>query len=64
VLGGNLALVFSGSAPISAEVMDFLKIAFCCDVIEGEITLYPVLGSMTLNFRLLQGEHYHGDAVW
>jgi long-chain acyl-CoA synthetase len=35
VLGGNLVLVSTGSAPISAEVIDFLKIAFFCDVIEG-----------------------------
>jgi long-chain acyl-CoA synthetase len=35
VLGGNLTQVTCGSAPISPEVMDFLKIAFCCEVIEG-----------------------------
>lgn len=34
-LGGNLLLVSSGSAPISGEVIDFLKIALCCQVIEG-----------------------------
>lgn len=35
VLGGNIMLVSSGSAPISADVMDFLKIAFACEVAEG-----------------------------
>ncbi|KAF9458659.1 hypothetical protein BDZ94DRAFT_1270171 [Collybia nuda] len=35
VLGGQIMLISSGSAPISAEVMDFLKIAFSCEVTEG-----------------------------
>jgi len=35
VLGGNVKLVVSGSAAISAEVLDFLKIALACDVVEG-----------------------------
>lgn len=35
VLGGRLSLVICGSAPINADVMDFLKIAFSCDVVEG-----------------------------
>jgi len=35
VLGGALESVTSGSAPISPEALDFLKIAFACDVIEG-----------------------------
>lgn len=35
VLGGNVTALFTGSAPISGEVVDFLKIAFGCDVIEG-----------------------------
>ncbi|PFH50070.1 hypothetical protein AMATHDRAFT_61830 [Amanita thiersii Skay4041] len=35
VLGGRLMLVTSGSAPISSDVMDFLKIAFACEVDEG-----------------------------
>jgi long-chain acyl-CoA synthetase len=35
VLGGNLKLVVSGSAPISGEVLDFLKIALACDITEG-----------------------------
>lgn len=35
VLGGNVLLIVTGSAPISGLVVDFLKIAFCCQVIEG-----------------------------
>ncbi|KAK7440178.1 medium-chain fatty acid-CoA ligase faa2 [Stygiomarasmius scandens] len=35
VLGGGLMLVTCGSAPIHADVLDFLKIALACDVVEG-----------------------------
>ncbi|TEB35960.1 long-chain-fatty-acid-CoA ligase [Coprinellus micaceus] len=35
VLGGQVSLVVSGSAPITSDVMDFLKIAFACEVVEG-----------------------------
>ncbi|KAF5386761.1 hypothetical protein D9615_001647 [Tricholomella constricta] len=35
VLGGQIQMMTSGSAPISADVMDFLKIAFACEVTEG-----------------------------
>jgi len=35
ILGGNVRLMITGSAPISADVLDFLKIAFCCDIVEG-----------------------------
>ncbi|THH06751.1 hypothetical protein EW145_g3864 [Phellinidium pouzarii] len=35
VLGGNIMLLTTGSAPISVQAMDFLKIAFSCDVVEG-----------------------------
>jgi len=35
VLGGNIILVSSGSAPISAEVIDFMRIALYCEVTEG-----------------------------
>ena len=41
VLGGQIQIVGSGSAPISPQVMDFLKIALACEVAEG----MPYLGS-------------------
>ncbi|KAE8881257.1 Long chain acyl-CoA synthetase 7, peroxisomal [Phytophthora fragariae] len=34
-LGGNVRLVFSGSAPMSADVKKFMQAVFCCDVVEG-----------------------------
>lgn len=34
-LGGRVRMCITGSAPISKEVIDFLKIAFCCPIYEG-----------------------------
>jgi len=35
VIGGNAKLITCGSAPISVDAMDFLKVAFSCEVVEG-----------------------------
>jgi len=35
LLGGNIRMMVTGSAPISSEVLDFLKVAFCCVIPEG-----------------------------
>ncbi|EGZ24837.1 hypothetical protein PHYSODRAFT_350011 [Phytophthora sojae] len=35
VLGGNIRIIFSGSAPLSAEVKKFMKAVFCCEIVEG-----------------------------
>ena len=34
-LGGRLKLVFTGAAPISADVLTFTRAAFGCTVMEG-----------------------------
>ncbi|OMH78746.1 Long chain acyl-CoA synthetase 7, peroxisomal [Zancudomyces culisetae] len=34
-LGGRIKLIVSGSAPISTEVLEFMKICFNCQVVEG-----------------------------
>jgi long-chain acyl-CoA synthetase len=34
-LGGKVRLIFSGSAPIETEVLDYLKVCFCCPIIEA-----------------------------
>lgn len=35
ILGGNVKCMLTGSAPISKEVLDYLKVCFCCPVLEG-----------------------------
>lgn len=35
ILGGNVRIMATGSAPISVEVLNFLKVCFCCPIIEG-----------------------------
>jgi len=35
VLGGRVRIMITGSAPIAPEVLEFLKIAFCCQILEG-----------------------------
>jgi long-chain acyl-CoA synthetase len=35
MLGGQVRMMITGSAPIAGEVLDFLKIAFCSQICEG-----------------------------
>ena len=35
ILGGEVRIMATGSAPIAPDVLNFLKVAFCCPIIEG-----------------------------
>ncbi|KAH9039045.1 acetyl-CoA synthetase-like protein [Lactarius hengduanensis] len=58
-LGGNLKLVVSGSAPISGEVLDFLKIALACEITEG----YGMTETGAVCTRCLPGDPTSGGTV-
>jgi len=47
MLGGNIRLMVTGSAPIAGEVLDFLKICFCCPIFEGYGMTETCAGSVT-----------------
>jgi long-chain acyl-CoA synthetase len=35
LVGGNVKMMLTGSAPISSDVLNFLKICFCCPIAQG-----------------------------
>lgn len=54
LVGGNVRVMLTGSAPISPDVLDFLKICFCCDIMEGYGMTETSAGSCTT---------YQGDPI-
>ncbi|KAF9929431.1 hypothetical protein FBU30_001569 [Linnemannia zychae] len=34
-IGGNVRLILTASAPIAAEILSFIRVAFCCEVVEA-----------------------------
>lgn len=35
IFGGRCRTMVTGSAPISADILNFMKIALCCPILEG-----------------------------
>lgn len=35
IFGGRIRVMVTGSAPISSDVLDFMKIATACPIVEG-----------------------------
>ncbi|KAH9180313.1 acetyl-CoA synthetase-like protein [Lactarius sanguifluus] len=66
-LGGNLKLVVSGSAPISGEVLDFLKIALACEITEemciSRFCSYGMTETGAVCTRCLPGDPTSGGTV-
>lgn len=59
VLGGRVKLMVTGSAPIDSQVLDFLRIAFCCEILEG----YGTTESTAFGTLTERGDYEHSGTV-
>ena len=50
LLGGRVEKILSGSAPLSAEVMEFMRVVFACEVFEGYGQTETSAGSCVTEF--------------
>ncbi|KAH8920776.1 acetyl-CoA synthetase-like protein [Atractiella rhizophila] len=54
VLGGRIRMIGTGSAPVAPEVLDFLRVAFSCEIVEG----YGQTESMGTTTRCYPGDYH------
>lgn len=57
VMGGEVRTILSGSAPLSKDIMQFLRVALCCDVREGYGASETTAASTAQN----KGEYHAGE---
>lgn len=55
--------MITGSAPIAGEVLDLLKVCFCCDIIEGYGMTESSAGSFTTNYGDYETGHVGGPVA-
>ena len=63
LMGGRVRMMLTGSAPISAEVLDFLKICFCVNVYEGYGMTETSAGSVLTKYNDPKTGHVGGPVA-
>ena len=62
ILGGNVRYMVTGSAPIDKTVIDFLKLCFCCPILEGYGLTESAAGSAVMDVNDTVTGHVGGPS--